>query len=136
MNKAILCGRLTNTPEVRATANGAMVIRFGLAVNRIHQQEGQPEADFFDVAAWGKTAEAFNRFNIQKGTKLLIEGEIQDNNYTDRQGQKHYGKQIILQRFEFVEPKRITEVEPHEAAANFSQYLNEANEVEEGVLPF
>ena len=61
MNKVILMGRLTRDPEVRYTTNtNALVCSYSLAVNRRFKSEGQPDADFINIVAWGKTAEFCN----------------------------------------------------------------------------
>ena len=62
-------------------------------------------ADFFSFVVFGKTAESFEKCNIWKGTKLLIEGEVRNNHYTDKDGVKHYSEQIVVNTFEFCESK-------------------------------
>lgn len=105
MNKIILIGRLTKDAEIRYSQDGKAVARFDFAVNRKFKQEGQPDADFFSCVAFGKTAETFEKCNIGKGTKLLIEGEVRNNNYTDKDGVKHYSMQVVVNSFEFCESK-------------------------------
>ena len=105
MNKVILMGRLTRDVEIRySEGSGKAVARFDLAVNRRYKQEGQPEADFFSCVAFGKIAETFEKCEIGKGTKLMLEGEIRNNNY-EKDGVKHYSNQIIVNSFEFCESK-------------------------------
>lgn len=104
MNKVIMSGRLTKDPEIRYSNSGTAVASFNFAVNRRFKQEGQPEADFFSCTAFGKTAETFEKCSIAKGTKLLIEGEIQNDNY-EKDGVKHYGTKVIVNSFEFCESK-------------------------------
>lgn len=107
MNKFIICGRMCNTPETSKN-NDKTVMRFNFAVNRRFKQEGQPDADFFSCVAFGKTAETLDKCQVDKGTKLLIEGEVRNNNYTDKDGVKHYGTQVIVNSFEFCESKSAT----------------------------
>lgn len=90
MNKIILCGRLTADAEMKCTNDGKVVSRFNFAVNRRFKRDGDPEADFFRCVAFGKIAETFEKCNVGKGTKLLIEGEMRNNNY-ERDGVRHYG---------------------------------------------
>lgn len=104
MNKIILCGRLTADAEMKCTNDGKVVSRFNFAVNRRFKRDGDPEADFFQCVAFGKIAETFEKCNVGKGTKLLIEGEMRNNNY-ERDGVRHYGMQLIVSGFEFCESK-------------------------------
>lgn len=104
MNKIILCGRLTADAEMKCTNDGKVVSRFNFAVNRRFKRDGDPEADFFRCVAFGKIAETFEKCNVGKGTKLLIEGEMRNNNY-ERDGVRHYGMQLIVNSFEFCESK-------------------------------
>lgn len=104
MNKIILCGRLTADVEMRYSNDGKAVARFNFAVNRRFKREGEPEADFFQCVAFGKIAETFEKCSVGKGTKLLIDGEMRNNNY-EKDGVKHYGMQVIVNSFEFCESK-------------------------------
>ena len=74
MNKVIIVGRLTRDPDIRYTTNSAMA-SFSVAVDRRFKQEGQPDADFPRVIAWGKTAEFIEKY-FHKGMKIAIEGRI------------------------------------------------------------
>ena len=80
MNKAIMMGRLTRDPEIRYTNGGKTIAKFSLAVDRRFKQEGQPEADFFNCVTFGKQAEFVEKY-LHKGTKILIAGQVQNNNY-------------------------------------------------------
>lgn len=104
MNKIILCGRLTADMNMRYSAEGKAVASFNFAANRRFKREGDPEADFFQCVAFGKIAETFEKCNVGKGTKLLIDGEMRNNNY-EKDGVKHYGMQLIVNSFEFCESK-------------------------------
>ena len=103
MNKWIGMGRATKDPETRY--NGQMAIStLDIAVNRRFKKEGQPEADFFRCVAFGKTGEFVEKY-IRKGTKVVIDGEIQNDNY-EKDGVKHYGTKIIINSIEFAESKK------------------------------
>jgi single-strand DNA-binding protein len=104
MNKITLSGRLCNDAEMVSTASGKSVAKFNFAVNRRFKQEGKPEADFFQCVAFGKTAETIAQYT-SKGTKIILWGEIQNNDYTDDSGQKHYRMQVVVDGFEFCESK-------------------------------
>lgn len=101
MNKLILTGRLTNDPEVRYSQDNKAVATFSFAVNRTFDKEN---SDFFRCTAFGKTAETIEKL-VRKGTKLLVTGRIQNNNYTDKNGVKRYEMQVVVEEFEFCESK-------------------------------
>lgn len=103
MNKVILIGRLTRDPEIRA-AGTTTVARFSLAVDRRFKREGDPDADFFNCTAFGKQAEFAERY-LRRGIKMVVVGRIQNDNYTNREGQKVYSVQIMVDELEFAESK-------------------------------
>lgn len=105
MNRLILMGRLTKDAEIIRTSNGKVVARFNFAVNRRFKRDEDPDADFFSCVAFGKIAESFEKCSIQKGTKLLLEGEVRNNNY-EKDGIMHYSNQVIVASFEFGESSR------------------------------
>lgn len=76
----ILIGRLTADPEIRQTNSGKTVASYRLAVDRNVKTEGQPEADFINCTAWGKTGEFAEKY-LRKGMKIAIEGRIQTGSY-------------------------------------------------------
>ena len=108
-------GRLTRDPEVRYT-NGdepKAIAKFGIAVDRrFKNSNGEYEADFFNCTAFGKQAEFAEKY-LKKGTKILIEGRLQNDNYTNRDGQKITATGIVLDNVEFCESKK-TEDKPAE----------------------
>ena len=104
MNKCIMMGRLTKDPEIRYTNNGKTVGSFSIAVDRRFKSEGQPEADFFNCTTFGKQAEFVEKY-LKKGTKILIVGRIQTGSYTNKDGQKVYTTDIVVEEHEFVESK-------------------------------
>ena len=104
MNKVILMGRLTRDPEVSSSASGTTFARFSIAVDRRFKREGEPDADFFNCTAFSKTAEFVERY-LKKGTKVVLSGRIQNDNYTNKEGQKVYGVRIMVEEVEFAESK-------------------------------
>ncbi len=104
MNKITLSGRLCNDAELITSQSGKTVAKFNFAVNRRFKQEGKPEADFFQCVAFNKTAETIAK-HTQKGTKIILWGEMQNNDFTDDAGNKHYRMQVVLDGFEFCESK-------------------------------
>ncbi len=107
MNKVILMGRLTRDPEVSSSASGTTFARFSIAVDRRFKREGEPDADFFNCTAFGKTAEFVERY-LKKGTKVVVTGRLQNNNYTNKEGQKVYDVRIMVEELEFAESKNAS----------------------------
>ncbi len=122
MNKVILMGRLTRDPEVRygQGANQTAIGRFSIAVDRRFKREGQPEADFFNCTAFGKTGEFVEKY-LKKGTKVVVVGSVQNDNYTDKNGNKVYSTQIMVDEVEFAESKNASN------GANGAQYTGGQN---------
>lgn len=109
MNKVILIGRLTRDPEVRYQAGeGSMAIaRYTLAVDRRRRQNAgadEPTADFIQCVAFGRTGEFAEKY-LRKGTKILVQGRIQTGSYTNKEGNKVYTTDVIVDEHEFVESK-------------------------------
>lgn len=107
MNKVIIVGRLTRDPDIRTTANSTMA-SFSVAVDRRYKQEGQPDADFPRVIAWGKTAEFIEKY-FHKGMKIAIDGRIQTGSYQNQNGQTIYTTDVIAEAVEFVESKAASQ---------------------------
>ncbi len=106
MNKVILMGRLTRDPEVRYSqgASQTTVARYSIAVDRRFKREGEPDADFFNCTAFGKQAEFVEKY-LHKGTKILMSGRVQNDNYTNKDGQMVYSVRILAEEIEFAESK-------------------------------
>ena len=106
MNKVILMGRLTKDPDIRYSQGekSTAVARFSLAVDRKFKQEGQPTADFINCLAFGKRAEFIEKYCC-KGTKLVVEGSWQTGSYTNKDGQKVYTTDVVVENAEFAESK-------------------------------
>lgn len=108
MNKAILTGRLTADPDVR-TGN-TTVARYRLAVDRRFKRNGEDTADFIPCVAFGKSAEFAEKW-LKKGTKVNVVGRIQTGSYTNKDGQKVYTTDVIVEECEFAESKKASQVE-------------------------
>ena len=107
MNKVILMGRLTRDPEIRysQTDSNMAIARFSLAVDRRYKKQGdETTADFFNCTAFGKQGEFVEKY-LKKGTKIVVTGRIQNDNYTNKDGQKVYSVQIMVEEIEFAESK-------------------------------
>lgn len=109
MNKVILMGRLTRDPEVRYSqgASQTAVARFSIAVDRRFKREGEPDADFFNCTSFGKQAEFVERY-LHKGTKIVVVGRIQNDNYTNKDGQMVYSVRVMVDEIEFAESKNAS----------------------------
>lgn len=111
MNKVILMGRLTRDAEVRYSQGDAStaVARFSLAVDRRFKRDGDEQtADFINCVAFGRTGEFMERFG-RKGTKFLVEGRIQTGSYTNKDGQRVYTTDVVVEQVEFAESKSSSE---------------------------
>ena len=100
--------RLTKDPETRYGANNTPICHFSIADNRSFKREGQPEADFFDCVAFNKKAEAIQNY-LKKGSQILLDGEVQNDDYTNRDGQKVRHDVIIVNDFKFAGKKADNE---------------------------
>lgn len=106
MNKVILIGRLCADPEVRYSQNQnqTAVARYRLAVDRRFKMEGEQTADFISCVAFGKVAEFAEKY-LRQGTKIAITGRIQTGSYTNKDGQKIYTTDVVVEDHEFAESK-------------------------------
>lgn len=106
INKVILMGRLTADPELRQTQSGIASCRFTVAIDRrfADKNTGERQADFINVVAWRQQAEFVSRY-FSKGRMIIVEGSIRNNNYTDNNGVKHYGYDVVADNVSFGESK-------------------------------
>ena len=131
MNKVIAIGRLTRDPDSRATQDGKEVAQFTVAVDRRVKKEGQPTADFIPCVAFGKTAEFISKY-FHKGMKIVLTGRIQTGSYTNKDGQKVYTTDVVVEEAEFGESKRETQETAQPAPDGFVPFP----EGEQEELPF
>lgn len=106
MNKVILMGRLTRDPEVRygTGENSTAVARYTIAVDRRFKRDGDQSADFIGCVTFGRNAEFAEKY-LRQGTKIVLTGRIQTGSYTNRDGQKVYTTDIVVEEQEFAESK-------------------------------
>lgn len=104
MNKVILMGRLTRDAEVRYSGgeNSTATAKFSLAVDRRFSRNN--ETDFINCVAFGKTGEFLEKYG-KRGTKFVVEGRIQTGSYTNKDGQKVYTTDVVVEQVEFAESK-------------------------------
>ena len=128
MNKIMLCGRLTGDPTIH---NGTVTVaNYSLAVDRKFKKEGEPTADFFRCVAFGKQADFVHKY-LSKGTKIILTGRIQNDNYTNKNNEKVYGFSVITEEIEFAESKGKKE----ETTETTEEWLNIPDGIDEE-LPF
>ena len=112
MNKVILCGRLTRDPDVRYSQGERQtaVARYTLAVDRRrgrNNQQGEQTADFIQCVAFDRAAEFAEKY-LRQGTKMIVTGRIQTGSYTNRDGQRVYTTDVIVEEQEFAESKNAS----------------------------
>jgi single-strand DNA-binding protein len=100
MNQVSMIGRLTRDPEMNYTQSGKAVANFTLAVDRRFKRDGEPDADFFRVTLWGKTAEVASQY-LAKGKQVGISGSIHINRYTNKDGEERQSVDINGQSMTF-----------------------------------
>lgn len=144
MNKVILMGRLTRDPEIRVSvATNVTTAKFTLAVDRKYKKEGEQQtADFVSCTAFGKTAEFIERY-LHQGTKIMVVGRIQTGSYTNKDGNKVYTTDVVVEECEFAESKNANGSSPSQPTPNVSApvmandgFMNLPMGVEDTGLPF
>ena len=136
LNKIFIMGRLTADPELRRTQSGTPVASFTVAVDRDFKgQNGEKETDFIPVVAWRQTGEFVGRY-FTKGRMAVVEGRLQNRNWTDRDGNKRTTSEIVADQVYFGDSKKdemkATADERNAMYAGFA----ELSEEESGGLPF
>ena len=133
MNKVIEIGRLTKDPEIRYSqgASSTCIARYTLAVDRKFKQEGQPTADFINCIAFGKLGEFAEKY-LHKGTKIAVTGRIQTGSYTNKDGQKVYTTDVVVEEQEFCESKSQSNSQPQPAQSNDDGFMNIQDGIDDG----
>ncbi len=110
MNKVILMGRLTRDPETRysQSAEPLAITRYSLAVNKRFKRDGEPDADFINCTAFGKTGEFADKY-FKKGQMVSVVGRLQVRNWEDQNGQKRVSTDVVVEEQFFAESKRSFE---------------------------
>lgn len=147
MNKVILMGNLTRDPEIRYTQseNSLAIARFSVAVNRRFARQGDTDTDFFNCTAFGRQAEFVEKY-FKQGSRILLSGRVQNDNYTNKNGEKVYSVQIIAEEVEFAERKSTADANAAASRGNFGgapepnaaandDFMNIPDGIEDG-LPF
>ena len=108
LNKVVLCGRLTATPELKQTPSGVSTTNFTLAVNRRYSKDKEQQADFITIVAWRQTAEFITK-HFDKGNAICITGSIQTRSWETSKGEKRYATEVVADEAYFVDGKQATE---------------------------
>lgn len=140
MNKVILMGRLTKDPEIRYSQGSEpiAVARYTLAVNRRYKRDGEPDADFINVIAFGKNGEFAEKY-LKKGQKIAIVGRIQVRSWDDQDGRRRWSTDIIVDEQYFAESKSSFESSPGDAYRGLNEEPEGFYPMEDGFdedLPF
>jgi single-strand DNA-binding protein len=146
MNKVILMGRLTRDPDIRYSQgeNAMAIARYTLAVDRRGRKDGSSDqtADFISCVSFGKIAEFAERY-LRQGTKIVAEGRIQTGSYTNKDGQKVYTTDVVVENCEFAESKNsasdagnYSSSRPEPTSAAGEGFMNIPDGVEDEGLPF
>lgn len=140
MNKTVLMGRLTADPQVRYSQgdNATAVARYTLAVNRKFKKDGEPTADFISCVVFGRSAEFTEKY-FRKGMQVAISGRIQTGSYTNKDGQKVYTTDVVVEEQEFAESKATSQQNQQKpsgpAPDNSDGFMNIPDGIDEE-LPF
>lgn len=125
MNQVCLMGRLTRDPELRTTSNGKSVSSFSLAVERDYDRS---TADFFDVTAWGQTAEFISKY-FSKGRMMVICGKLQTRDWQDKNGNRRKTTEVVAEHVYFADSRKA-----EDKSEDKEDFVEEP--AEDGELPF
>ena len=144
MNSVVLIGRLAKDPDIRSAQSGTAVCRITVAVDRPPRQGEEKQADFIQVATFGKTAENIGKY-MRKGRQAAVQGRIQTGSYKNREGQTVYTTEVIADRVEFIgsaheekheEPKRQEQYKQQEISEYYDDDLPDAFASTDEEIPF
>ena len=116
LNKAMLIGHLGRDPELKYTEGGKAVAKFSIATSekwKDKEGESSEKTVWHNIVAWGKQAEVINQY-LSKGSPVYIEGRIENRSYDDKDGNKKYISEVVVQQFQFL-GKKEGETKPAKA---------------------
>lgn len=127
INKAILIGRITKSPELKKTTTGISVVQFTLACNRRFQnQDGKRDADFIECVAYRQSADFIFNY-AKKGNQLGVEGRIQTRNYKDQSDRTVYVTEVVCENVQLLESRKDTPTPKEETQTNTYQQTQQAS---------
>lgn len=138
MNRVVLSGIVGGDSKIRESQSGMKVARYSLAVRRMTKKEGEQDTDWISLIAFDKKADFAEKY-VKKGTRLIVEGHITTGSYTNKDGQKVYTTDVVVDNQEFAESKKNaenqrSEVSNHSEAPN-DGFVNVPDGIDEE-LPF
>lgn len=134
INNVCLVGRLTRPVDLRYTSNGTAFGSFSLAIDRTYKnQSGEKETDYINCVIWRKPAVNLSNFT-SKGSLLGVEGRLQTRSYENKEGQKVYVTEVLVENFSLLESKSVTEGRQQAPIENVEQV--QFGEVNDDDLPF
>lgn len=132
MNKVMLIGRLTKTPELRATQSGKQVSSFTIATNRINNEE----CDFINCVVWDKQAENLCKYQV-KGNLIGVIGQLRQETYNDTKGNKRTSYVVLCNEIEYLQTKEKTEENPYkDMNTKVESDIGQSITIEDSDLPF
>ncbi len=136
MNKVILTGRLTRDPEIRYSQgeNSMAIARYTLAVNRRFKKDEEVNADFINCVAFSKNGEFAEKY-LRQGIKIAVEGHWQTGSYTNKDGQKVYTNNCVVDSQEFCESKNSNQQNNPAPISNDDGFMNIPDGIDDE-LPF
>ena len=124
MNSLTIIGNLTFDPDSKATPSGHTVCNFTVAVNRDYKRDGEPDADFFRVAAWDKTGENCQKY-LTKGKKVAVTGEVSCRAFEGKDGTPKASLEVHANKVEFLSPRgEQTQDAPQEDAGDMAGFTD------------
>lgn len=111
INRVLLAGHLTETPELKTTQNGVYFTKFGLAVNRRSKNDQEQQTDFFTIVAWKERAEFVTRC-FAKGAAMYVAGSMRQNTWTDQSGNKRTSYEVLADEVQPIDSKKDVQRDP------------------------
>lgn len=137
INNVTLTGRITKDLEKKETGKGTSVVNFSLAVDRrFKNANGEHDADFISIQAWGLTADLLCKY-CGKGSLIGIEGRIQTRNYENNQGQRVYVTEVVAENVTFLDSKKNNNDQSQQGGYQSNGYQNDSyQQTFDSALPF
>ena len=137
LNRIMIIGRLTKDPELRATQAGTAVCSFSIANNKTWGKGGEKkeEVSFFNCTAWAKTGEVIAEY-VKKGQRIAIDGRLQQRSWEDTAGAKRCAVEIVVDNFQFIEPKGGEKSLAKTSGIFDGTVVNEAPPIDDDFKPF
>lgn len=123
MNLIILKGNITQDLETKTSAQGNMIVKFSMATQRKFAKDGEQQSDFHNCTCFGKTAEFVSKY-FQKGSAILVQGELRNDNYTNKEGKKAVWTNVLVNSVEFAGGGKNTNTQPTQQPVQNQGFMN------------